>query len=491
MTDNSETYTIATQIEPVYVRDLASGRWQPRVSFDSAALYELAASIRDHGQIDPILYWIPAGVGPSGEIVAGERRWRAICAIALAAEYDGHTLEDWAAKCAHINPAETTFADIEDWAGETTILARRVYADDPNDLYELALVDNIERANLSPIEEATALRNLQSARDLSIRDLAERVGRSHSWVNDRLALLKLASDVIAALSARTDGLSVAQARHVGRLDAEYQLGFAEYLVAAGATRREAEDVASVVIRLGMLPSITPDSIQYREPFGDNDWRKPKSLITTLESQWERSTRNLETDYKGYHARRFPLDWNPRVVAELMTEDDRKLLPDPAACEFCAFSHTSAGERRCLYIACFDRKNILWDMQERRDTEDRPAPDMEPIEDDGYDVEADERAERESEPRPVPEMRPASEPARPLPEMRPIEAPVAKATVINIIIDPGEDLDTRPVLLTIGQEGTIGRMHKGTFADLGHLVTRACREHFTPELASAPVTNTTL
>jgi ParB family transcriptional regulator, chromosome partitioning protein len=131
---------------------------QPRRRFDSEATSGLAESIRAQGVIQPVLVRPRAGGG--WELIAGERRWRA------ARE-----------------------------AGVTTMPAVVRHADDRDSLL-LALVENVAREQLSPVEEARAYAALVDEFALSLGDVAERVGRSKSSVSNRLRLLELPDDVL-------------------------------------------------------------------------------------------------------------------------------------------------------------------------------------------------------------------------------------------------------------------------------------------------------
>lgn len=129
---------------------------QPRKRFDEARLEELAASIREHGVVEPILV---RRQGQRYRIVAGERRWR-------AAQRAG--LKEIPALLREANDSEA---------------------------FELALVENLQRTDLNAIEEAEAYQTLLEEHELTQEKIAERVGKDRSTVANALRLLKLPEDV--------------------------------------------------------------------------------------------------------------------------------------------------------------------------------------------------------------------------------------------------------------------------------------------------------
>ena len=141
-----------TSIEP--------NRNQPRKDFDEEALNELAESIRKHGILQPILV---RKSGKRYEIIAGERRWRA-------------------AKLAKLKEIPVIVKEFED--GEAT---------------EIALIENIQREDLNPVEEAQAYQRLMDSFFLTQEQVAERVGKSRAAVANRVRLLKLDPEVLGYL----------------------------------------------------------------------------------------------------------------------------------------------------------------------------------------------------------------------------------------------------------------------------------------------------
>ena len=180
---------------------------QPRKHFDDAALADLADSIREHGIIQPLTVRKLA----SGyyQIIAGERRWRA----------------------ARL-------------AGLTQVPAIVIEADDRKAM-ELALIENLQREDLNPIEEAEGYKTLMDSYQLTQEEAAERVGKSRSAVANSLRLLGLCPEVREML--QNGALSGGHARALLPLKAELQLEAAKLVAAQGLSVRQTEALAK---RLG-------------------------------------------------------------------------------------------------------------------------------------------------------------------------------------------------------------------------------------------------
>jgi ParB/RepB/Spo0J family partition protein len=142
---------------------------QPRTIFDEAALHELANSIREHGVLQPIL------VRPLGEnryqLVAGERRWRASKEAGLA----------------------TIQALVEEIDDDTAL--------------EIAIIENLQREDLSPLEEATMYDRMIHEHGYSIRKLADKLGKDKGYLENRLRLADAPEEIRELVSLRKDSLS--------------------------------------------------------------------------------------------------------------------------------------------------------------------------------------------------------------------------------------------------------------------------------------------
>ena len=136
-----------------------SGPWQPRRRFDTASLSELAESIRSKGLVQPILVRPKAGASNRYELIAGERRWRA-------------------AQMAQLHSVPAIIRNLQD-----------------EEAYELALIENIQRADLSAVEEAEGYRQLIDSFNYTQEQLSEIIGKSRSHIANLLRLLSLPSEV--------------------------------------------------------------------------------------------------------------------------------------------------------------------------------------------------------------------------------------------------------------------------------------------------------
>jgi len=164
----------------VSTADLNPGRFNPRKDFPDDELAELADSIRSKGLVQPIIVRPVAG---GYEIVAGERRWRA-------------------AQKAGLHTVPVIARDLED-----------------KEVLELAIIENVQRADLNSIEEASGYRELVERFDYSQEQLSEIIGKSRSHVANTLRLLKLPESVQAMV--RNSELTAGHARAlIGRDDAE-------------------------------------------------------------------------------------------------------------------------------------------------------------------------------------------------------------------------------------------------------------------------------
>jgi ParB family chromosome partitioning protein len=177
---------------------------QPRKSFKEEELQELADSIREHGILQPL---ICRKQGERFELIAGERRWRASQKLGL----------------------------------ETLPVIVREASD--RDVLELALIENLQRAELNPVEEAKAYQRLADEFSLRQEDISRRVGRSRASVANSLRLLDLAPELQTWLSQ--DRLSVGHAKVLlGLRSHEEQLAAGEEVLRKGLTVRSTETLVA-------------------------------------------------------------------------------------------------------------------------------------------------------------------------------------------------------------------------------------------------------
>jgi ParB family chromosome partitioning protein len=200
-------------LREVPISSIRPNTLQPRTHFDEEAMSALAASIRELGMLQPVLVR-PIGDGAEYELIAGERRWRAARRAGL-----------------HSIP----------------VLVREVAADVHS--LEQALVENLHREDLGPLEEAAAYQQLIDDFGHTHEEVATRVGKSRATVTNTLRLLQLPAGAQRALS---DGsISAGHARALlGTPDRALQEALARRIVAEGLTVRQVEDA----IRSGGLES---------------------------------------------------------------------------------------------------------------------------------------------------------------------------------------------------------------------------------------------
>lgn len=148
------------KIVQIGIEDIIPNRFQPRLAFDEEGLKELSESIRQHGIIQPL---VVRRLGSKFEIIAGERRFKA-------------------ATMAGLKSVPAIISNIDD-----------------NQSAEIALVENIQRRNLTPIEEAKSYKNLLDRGYMTQEQLAEKMGVSQSSIANKLRLLNLAPEVQDAL----------------------------------------------------------------------------------------------------------------------------------------------------------------------------------------------------------------------------------------------------------------------------------------------------
>jgi len=199
----------ASGLKRVSIDAISPNPHQPRTVFEPEALQELADSIREMGLIQPLIVQEAAEDERSGvryQLITGERRWRA-------------------ARMAGLQHVEVIVKDAT-----------------PQEMLELALVENIQRADLNPLEEAEAYRQLADDFGLTQERIAERVGRSRVSVTNSLRLLRLPSEIKQALMAGR--ITEGHARALLMLeDAHAQVEALEAIIKRELSVRQAEELA--------------------------------------------------------------------------------------------------------------------------------------------------------------------------------------------------------------------------------------------------------
>lgn len=192
--------SISNQVVEVPIDLIEPNKYQPRAQFSQESLRELAASIKEHGVVQPVIL---RQLGPNRyQLVAGERRWRA-CKL----------------------------------AGLTTIPAIvKTFSDQESS--EIALIENIQREDLNPLEEASAYKTLVEDFGLTQEELAQKVGKSRSYIANTIRLLNLPRKIKEWILQGQ--LSAGHGRALLPLPEAGQLKLAEKIIQEGLTVRETE-----------------------------------------------------------------------------------------------------------------------------------------------------------------------------------------------------------------------------------------------------------
>lgn len=191
------------QVQDLPLAEIHPNRYQPRRSFSDDSIQQLAQTLQEEGLLQPIIVRQDQG---GYEIIAGERRFRAAKSLG------------WEKIPAIVNNL------------------------DDQQTASLALIENLQRENLNPIDEAQAYEQLMQLNDLTQTQLAQDIGKSQSYVANKLRLLKLAEPVQEYLAK--GGLSARHGRAILGLSEEDQVKLAEEIVEKGLSVKETEERAA-------------------------------------------------------------------------------------------------------------------------------------------------------------------------------------------------------------------------------------------------------
>ena len=224
----------ASAAQELFIKNIAANPYQPRCNFDEEKLQELAASIKEFGVVQPV---VVRKKGRSYELVAGERRLRAA-----------------------------------GLAGLTKVPAIVKDYDDAK-MMEIALIENIQRHDLNPIEEAQGLRRLMQEFKLTQEQTAEKVGRSRSAVTNILRLLNLPEQVQKQIINGV--LTMGQAKQLlGLPKPEQMCEVAEAIIANGWSSRMTEEVVRK-LKEGKKLKIVRELVEEEAKNKDNKEKKLK------------------------------------------------------------------------------------------------------------------------------------------------------------------------------------------------------------------------
>ncbi len=215
------------QLQTLPIEYMQRGKYQPRKDIDPEKLQELADSIKAQGVIQPVV--VRKIDQEKYEIIAGERRWRA-------------------AQLAGLQQLPVVIKNIDDRAAMA-----------------VALIENIQREDLNPLEEAEALKRLLDEFAMTHQQVADAVGKSRATVTNLLRLMDLHSDVKKLLLSRQ--LEMGHARALLSLDGQRQVAIANKIVKEGLTVRDAERLvkeAQAEPKMGKPRIIDKDTLRLQE-----------------------------------------------------------------------------------------------------------------------------------------------------------------------------------------------------------------------------------
>lgn len=208
----------------VKIADIEPNRDQPRKEFDSAALAELADSIAQHGVLQPLL--LRPMLSGGYRIVAGERRWRA-------------------ARMAGLTEVPAVIREMTD-----------------SEEMLFALIENLQREDLTPLEEARGYRTLIEAQDLTQEEVSQAVGKSRPSITNALRLLNLPEDIQEMLERGE--ITAGHARTLLSFPTEEGMRLGAQKAKEGASVRELEAMAKRMAQQGEAPSKAPRKNRYFE-----------------------------------------------------------------------------------------------------------------------------------------------------------------------------------------------------------------------------------
>jgi ParB family chromosome partitioning protein len=235
--ENSEDGNSSKKIIKVYIENIEPNPFQPRKEFDEESLNELGQSIQQNGIIQPI---VVRQIKPEKyQLVSGERRWRASLLVGL----------------------NNIVAIVKD------------YSD--HQMMEIALVENIQREDLNPIEEAQAYDKMMEEFNMTQAEVAKKVGKSRSTIANVVRLLKLAPKIQVYVSRGT--LSMGHARSLLPLeDKDQQIKVAEYIIDKKLSVRKTEKYVN-----GLKKKTKDNDI-------DSVNKNSKKLDKKLDQKWEKA-----------------------------------------------------------------------------------------------------------------------------------------------------------------------------------------------------------
>lgn len=277
------------KIHILKMEDVLPNRFQPRIKFDDTAIHELAQSIKEHGVIQPI---VVRPLKDKYEIIAGERRYKASMMV-----------------------------------GKQTIPAIITDLNDKESA-EVALIENVQRQNLTPIEEAISYRKILDMGYLTQEQLAEKLGKSQSSIANKLRLLNLHEEVQEALLEGS--ISERHARSLLKLDSmEDQKNMLGKIIKERLTVRKADEEIDKLRNMSneekenMFQQSSSEDIEIFN-LEEQNQEKPNFMDN---SSGEISIPEIKSSIEDENGKEFVSTWNP-VNTEMQESLENKIIQDP-------------------------------------------------------------------------------------------------------------------------------------------------------------------
>lgn len=253
--------TPESDIKMINISEIRSNPYQPRIHFDQDALRELADSIKEHGVFEPII--VKKSI-KGYELVAGERRTKA-------------------SKLAGLEKIPAIVKDFDD-----------------QQMMEIAILENIQRENLSPIEEAKAYKNFMTKTNMTQDELSKRFGKSRSHITNLLGLLTLPKSVQSDV---VEGkISMSHARVLSKMENEDEiLKLSEKIKTDSISVRDLEDISR------------DDNIIKKKPIRKND------MVSTKEKIYTNALRDVTGSKVSVKSKKIVISYNSEADLDRIME----------------------------------------------------------------------------------------------------------------------------------------------------------------------------
>lgn len=241
------------EVVELYLDDIIPNRFQPREVFNEEALKELSTSIKEHGVIQPI---IVRKIGDKYEIIAGERRYKA-------------------STMAGLTKIPAIIRDLDD-----------------KEASKVALLENLQRKDLTAIEEARTYQKILELDSMTQEELGRTMGKSQAAIANKMRLLSLPDEVQEALLY--DRISERHARSLLNLDtSEEQINMLNRITTERMTVRELDNEIRILKGEPVIPAVTEtDSIKIEEPIIENNTNNDNTINSLEEDTFEFDFTNL-------------------------------------------------------------------------------------------------------------------------------------------------------------------------------------------------------